>query len=360
MSWFDRTSQSIARRRDRATTSTARCRFISPNAPTISSRTEWTRNARATKHDAGSATSAVRRNRPANAISSRGSTSSSPIFATQLRALRAAPGLCARRDSVARARHRRKHRDLQHSQRGDAQVAAGGPSRAARRRHARYVRKSSPIRSGKRSATARTCSAAYSRPETRHSTSRRVAKRGQSTRIGSAAASSRRWASVQRWDVSSRKRTTFVAVRRSSSSVTASGRASSARTPTSSARACRSTDIRSRSSVSPTRSSSASTSEVAHKPTCRSAPRPLPTALMRSTSEAGGICHIMARPKAGISLEQIHARFATLAPAIVEATLPENRSAEALDDYRKAEFSAKPAATGFSSFGRSTRRRCTC
>jgi predicted permease len=58
---------------------------------------------------------------------------------------------------------------------------------------------------------------------------------------------------------------------------------------------------------------------------------------------------IMARPKPGVSIEQIDARFKTLGPEIIAATLPANWPPDALEGYRKAVFSADPAATGFSS-----------
>jgi predicted permease len=57
---------------------------------------------------------------------------------------------------------------------------------------------------------------------------------------------------------------------------------------------------------------------------------------------------IMGRPKAGLSISQINARFATLAPGIAQSTLPANWPADALENYRKAEVSVVPAANGFS------------
>jgi predicted permease len=59
--------------------------------------------------------------------------------------------------------------------------------------------------------------------------------------------------------------------------------------------------------------------------------------------------NIMARPKPGMSLEQIRTRFATIGPAIAEATLPQNGAADVLEAYRKARFTVSPAPTGFSS-----------
>ncbi len=57
---------------------------------------------------------------------------------------------------------------------------------------------------------------------------------------------------------------------------------------------------------------------------------------------------VVARPKAGLTAEQMNARFATLAPAIVEATMPPNWPAEAVAGYRKSRFGVAPAAKGFS------------
>jgi predicted permease len=59
--------------------------------------------------------------------------------------------------------------------------------------------------------------------------------------------------------------------------------------------------------------------------------------------------NIMARPKPGMSSDQIRARFATIAPAITEATAPQNWAADALAAYRKTTFTVDPAPTGFSS-----------
>src|SRR5205814_643230 len=57
---------------------------------------------------------------------------------------------------------------------------------------------------------------------------------------------------------------------------------------------------------------------------------------------------IIGRPKPGVTEQQIAARFATLAPAIVEATLPPNWPASATENYRHATFRVVPAAKGFS------------
>jgi putative ABC transport system permease protein len=65
---------------------------------------------------------------------------------------------------------------------------------------------------------------------------------------------------------------------------------------------------------------------------------------------------IIGRPKPDVSPRQIAARFATLAPAIAEATLPPNWPAHAVDDYKHAAFSVMPAAKGFSEL-RSTYRK---
>ena len=61
---------------------------------------------------------------------------------------------------------------------------------------------------------------------------------------------------------------------------------------------------------------------------------------------------IVARPKAGISAEQIRARFATLAPGIIESTIPADWPADALAGYRKARFGVAPAAKGLSGLRR--------
>jgi putative ABC transport system permease protein len=57
---------------------------------------------------------------------------------------------------------------------------------------------------------------------------------------------------------------------------------------------------------------------------------------------------IVARPKIGITPEQLRARFASLAPGIIEATIPPDWPADALDEYRRAVLVADPAAKGFS------------
>lgn len=57
---------------------------------------------------------------------------------------------------------------------------------------------------------------------------------------------------------------------------------------------------------------------------------------------------IVGRPKPTVTPQQLTARFATLAPAIVEATLPSDWPAHALDEYKHASFGVTPAAKGFS------------
>jgi putative ABC transport system permease protein len=57
---------------------------------------------------------------------------------------------------------------------------------------------------------------------------------------------------------------------------------------------------------------------------------------------------ILGRPKPGLSPQQVTARFAALAPAIVDATIPPNWPADALKSYRSSTFHVEPAATGFS------------
>ena len=65
---------------------------------------------------------------------------------------------------------------------------------------------------------------------------------------------------------------------------------------------------------------------------------------------------IVGRPKSGLTQRQIDARLATLAPAIIESTIPPNWSAGALESYRKMRFDTAPADKGFSEL-RTTFRR---
>ena len=57
---------------------------------------------------------------------------------------------------------------------------------------------------------------------------------------------------------------------------------------------------------------------------------------------------IVGRPKAGLTRAQVNARLATLAPSIMEATIPPNWPADALKDYRTSTLSVGDAAKGFS------------
>ena len=57
---------------------------------------------------------------------------------------------------------------------------------------------------------------------------------------------------------------------------------------------------------------------------------------------------IVGRPKPGITRAQIEARFATLAPGIIEGTIPPNWPSEALKYYRSAKFRVDGAGRGFS------------
>ena len=57
---------------------------------------------------------------------------------------------------------------------------------------------------------------------------------------------------------------------------------------------------------------------------------------------------IVGRPKPGLTHAQIEARFATLAPGIIEATIPPNWPTESLKYYRSAKFRVESAARGFS------------
>jgi len=70
-----------------------------------------------------------------------------------------------------------------------------------------------------------------------------------------------------------------------------------------------------------------------------------PNALDRRSS---WYLQIVARPKAGLTPEQMTARLATLAPAIVESTIPPNWPTEAIDSYRHTRFGVAPAEKGFS------------
>jgi predicted permease len=57
---------------------------------------------------------------------------------------------------------------------------------------------------------------------------------------------------------------------------------------------------------------------------------------------------IIGRPKPGVTTKQIDARFATLASAIVDASIPSDWPAAALERFKKAAFHVTPAAKGFS------------
>jgi putative ABC transport system permease protein len=57
---------------------------------------------------------------------------------------------------------------------------------------------------------------------------------------------------------------------------------------------------------------------------------------------------IVGRPKAGLTRAQVNARFATLAPGILAATIPPNWPADALEHYRKFTFTISDASKGFS------------
>jgi len=57
---------------------------------------------------------------------------------------------------------------------------------------------------------------------------------------------------------------------------------------------------------------------------------------------------IIGRPKAGLTTLQIDARFATLASAIIDASIPSDWPADALEHFKKAAFHVTPAAKGFS------------
>jgi predicted permease len=65
---------------------------------------------------------------------------------------------------------------------------------------------------------------------------------------------------------------------------------------------------------------------------------------------------IVGRPKENVTPQQIRTRFAALAPAIIDATLPPNWPVEATAHYKRSVFSVSPAAKGFSDL-RSTYKR---
>jgi len=57
---------------------------------------------------------------------------------------------------------------------------------------------------------------------------------------------------------------------------------------------------------------------------------------------------ILARPKPGLTKEQVDARLATLAPGIMATTMPADWPTTAIERYRKASLSVQPAAGGLS------------
>ena len=57
---------------------------------------------------------------------------------------------------------------------------------------------------------------------------------------------------------------------------------------------------------------------------------------------------IVGRPKPGLTAAQVTARLAVLTPAIIDATIPPNWPADALQNYRKAKYHVTPVAKGFS------------
>ncbi|HSJ09716.1 MAG TPA: ABC transporter permease [Longimicrobiales bacterium] len=58
---------------------------------------------------------------------------------------------------------------------------------------------------------------------------------------------------------------------------------------------------------------------------------------------------VVGRPAQGLTKERIEARLATLAPGVMEATVPEHYNASSRDLYLANTFSTAPAATGLSS-----------
>ncbi len=57
---------------------------------------------------------------------------------------------------------------------------------------------------------------------------------------------------------------------------------------------------------------------------------------------------VIGRPKPGVSSSQAEARLKTLAPAIFDATVPQNWKPDMQADYRKRTLETKPVASGFS------------
>ena len=57
---------------------------------------------------------------------------------------------------------------------------------------------------------------------------------------------------------------------------------------------------------------------------------------------------IVGRPKPGLTTEQVTARLAVLTPSIIDATIPPNWPADALQNYRQAKYRVMPVAKGFS------------
>lgn len=65
-------------------------------------------------------------------------------------------------------------------------------------------------------------------------------------------------------------------------------------------------------------------------------------------AKLGGAARFMiGRPRTGVTLKQIRARLATLAPVILDATLPANLSAQAAERYRRSTFDVTPFSKGF-------------
>jgi predicted permease len=65
-------------------------------------------------------------------------------------------------------------------------------------------------------------------------------------------------------------------------------------------------------------------------------------------SRSNWFLQIVGRPKPGLTPAQVEAHLAMLSPGLIEATLPQNGSAEAVAFYRKAKFTVAPADKGFS------------
>jgi putative ABC transport system permease protein len=75
--------------------------------------------------------------------------------------------------------------------------------------------------------------------------------------------------------------------------------------------------------------------------------------IIRGAGAYSGGGWVIGRLKPGFTLEQTRARLAALAPAILDATVPANATAEAAAQYRKSTFDVYPFAKGLPGLSRS-------